>query len=266
MLSQNFLHSISKSPFPVNTGKRAAKFSSWLLEHERDLMARGVTLTSDLQCGDVLNFFSLVASGELSISVSLPEEGIGEPEHRRGLKRRANDVEESELDSAKKLKLLGEGEINIRKEKGFPGIAVSVRRVNLPIANAIELFKDDNSRDGELHFKSGETNSSCGSDDMKELFNSMDATVIPGSLSDSPWQAMASVASCIMSGSADEQQSLFSPGVFEAVSNAIQKAGDQGLSIEEVHCLINIPSKHQANLFNTLPWVRHFLQFCILGF
>ncbi|KAL9310056.1 hypothetical protein AtEden1_Chr1g0058231 [Arabidopsis thaliana] len=243
VLSQNFLHSISKSPFPVNTGKRAAKFSSWLVEHERELMDEGVTLTSDLQCGDVLNFFSLVASGELSLSVSLPVEGVGEPEHRRGLKRRADDVEESELDSAKQFKLLGEGEINVRKEKGFPGLAVSVRRVTLPIANAIELFKDDDSCEGELHFKSGETNSGCGSDDMKELLDSKDATVIPGSLDDSPWKAMASVASCIMSGSADEQQSLFSPEVFEAVSNAFHKAGDQGLSIEEVHRLISIPSQ-----------------------
>ncbi|OAP16041.1 hypothetical protein AXX17_AT1G52580 [Arabidopsis thaliana] len=247
VLSQNFLHSISKSPFPVNTGKRAAKFSSWLVEHERDLMDEGVTLTSLLQCGDVLKLFSLVASGELSLSVSLPEEGVGEPEHRRGLKRRADDVEESELDSAKKFKLLGEGEINVRKEKGFPGLAVSVRRVTIPIANAIELFKDDDSWSGELHFMSGETNNGCGSDDMKELLDSKDATVIPGSLVDSPWQAVASVASCIMSGSAEEQQSLFSPEVFEAVSNALHKAGDQGLSIEEVHFLINIPSQETCD-------------------
>lgn len=252
VLSQNFLHSISKSPFPVNTGTRAAKFSSWLLEHERDLMAGGVALTSDLQCGDVLNFFSLVSSGELSISVSLPEEGVGEPGDRRGLKRRADYIEESEADSAKKLKLLGEGEINFRKEKGFPGIAVSVRRVTLPTANAIELFKDDDSCTGQLHFNSGETNSGYDSDDVKELFNSTDTTVIPGSLGDSPWQAMASFASCIMSESADEQVRLFSPGVFETVSNALQKAGDQGLSIEGVHRLIDIPSKHQANLFNRL--------------
>ncbi|XP_019100866.1 PREDICTED: uncharacterized protein LOC104789391 [Camelina sativa] len=244
VLSQNFMHSISKSPFPVNTGKRAAKFSNWLLDHERDLMAGGVTLTSDLQCGDALNFFSLVASGELSISVSLPEEGVGEAGDRRGLKRRANEEEESDQrDNAKKFKLLGEGEINFRKVKGFPGIAVSVRRVNLPIANAIELFKDDDSRSGELHFKSGETTRGCDSNDMKEIFNSTDATVISGSLVDSPWQVMANVATCIMSGSAGEQLSLFSPGVFEVVSNALQKAGDQGLSTEEVHCLINLPSQ-----------------------
>ncbi|XP_023643726.1 uncharacterized protein LOC17896594 isoform X2 [Capsella rubella] len=247
VLSQNFLHSISKSPFPVNTGKRAAKFSSWLLEHERDLMAGGVALSSDLECGDALSFFSLIASGELSISVSLPQEGVGEPGDRRGLKRRADDVEESEPDNAKKFKLLGEGEINFRKEKGFPGIAVSVRRVNLPIANAIELFKDDDSRSGELHFKSGETSGDCDSDDMKELFNSMDATVIPGSLVDSPWQVMANVASCIMPGSADDQLSLFIPKVFEAVSNALQKAGDQGLSTEEVHRLTNIPRKETCD-------------------
>ncbi|KAG7646645.1 B-block binding subunit of TFIIIC [Arabidopsis thaliana x Arabidopsis arenosa] len=247
VLSQNFLHSISKSPFPVNTGTRAAKFSSWLFEHERDLMAGGVTLTSDLQCGDILNFFSLVSSGELSISVSLPEEGVGEPGDRRGLKRRADDIEESEAESSKKLKLLGEGEINFRKEKGFPGIAVSVRRATIPTANAIELFKDDDSRTGEFHLKWGEANSGCDSDDMKELFNSTDSTVIPSSLGDSPWQAMASFTSSIMSESTDEEVSLFSPRVFETVSNALQKAGDQGLSIEEVHRLIDIPSQETCD-------------------
>ncbi|XP_010498096.1 PREDICTED: uncharacterized protein LOC104775855 [Camelina sativa] len=243
VLSQNFLHSISKSPFPVNTGKRAAKFSSWLLERERDLMSGAVALTSDLQCGDILNFFSLIASGELSISVSLPEEGVGEPGDRRGLKRRADDIEESEGDSAKKLKLLGEGEINFRKEKGFPGIAVSVRRVALPAANTIQLFKDDDSRTGELHFKSEETNSGCNSDDMKEIFNATDSTVVPSSLGDSPWQVMASFTNCIMSESAGEEVSLSSPRVFETVSNALQKAGDQGLSIEEVHRLIDTSSQ-----------------------
>ncbi|CAH2037163.1 unnamed protein product [Thlaspi arvense] len=247
VLSQNFLHSISKSPFPANTGTRAARFSRWLLEHERDLMAGGVVLTSDLQCGDVMNFFSLVSSGELSISVSLPEEGVGEPGDRRGLKRRADDIEESEADSAKKLKLLGEGEINFRKEKGFPGIAVSVRRVTLPTANAIEFFKNDDSRTGELHFNPGETNSGCESEDLKELFNSTDATVIPGSLADSPWQAMASFTSFIMAKSAGEEVSLFSPKSFETVSNTLQKAGDQGLSIEEVHRLIDIPGQETCD-------------------
>ncbi|KFK36232.1 hypothetical protein AALP_AA4G095200 [Arabis alpina] len=248
VLSQNFLHSISKSPFPINTGIRAAKFSSWLLEHERDLMTGGVALTSDLQCGDVLNFFSLVSSGELSISVSLPEEGVGEPGDRRGLKRRADDIEESEADSAKKSKLLSEGEINFRKEKGFPGIAVYVRRVTLPTANAVELFKDDDSCTGQLDFDSRETNSGCDSDEVKELFNSTDATVIPGSLGESPWQAMACFASCVMSAeSADEQVSLFSPAVFETISNALQKAGDQGLSVEEVHRLIDIPGKETCD-------------------
>ncbi|ESQ28334.1 hypothetical protein EUTSA_v10017997mg [Eutrema salsugineum] len=247
VLSQNFLHSISKSPFPANTGARAAKFSSWLLEHERDLMTGGVALTSDLQCGDVLNLFSLVSSGELSISVSLPEEGVGEPGDRRGLKRRADDIEESEADNAKKSKLLGEGEINFRKEKGFPGIAVSVRRVTLPTANAIELFKDDDSRTGELHFNSGETNIGGESDDTKELLNSTDATVVPGSQGDSPWQAMASFASISMAKIADEQVSLFSPRVFETVSNSLQKAGDQGLSIEEVHRLIDLTGKEDCD-------------------
>ncbi|CAN8292862.1 unnamed protein product [Cochlearia groenlandica] len=247
VLSRNFLDSISKSPFPDHTGKRAAKFTSWLVEHERDLMAGGIVLTSDLQCGDVLNFLSLVSSGELSISVSLPEEGVGESGDRRGLKRRADDIEESEVESAKKLKLLGEGEIDFRKEKGYPGIAVYVRRVTLPTANAIELFKNDNSRTGEIHYNSGETNSCCESDDMKELFNSTDATVIPANPGDSPWQAMASFASFTMAKSADEQLSLFSPGVFETVSNALQKAGDQGLSIGEVHRLIDIPGQETCD-------------------
>ncbi|XP_019058110.1 PREDICTED: uncharacterized protein LOC104813957 [Tarenaya hassleriana] len=252
VLSQSFLHSISKSPFPINTGKRAAKFSNWLLENERDLMAGGVDLTSDLQCGDIFNFFSLVASGELCISVSLPDEGVGECEERRGSKRGTDGREEIGSNSAKKLKLLGEGEINFRKEKGFPGIKVSVRRTTFSTIDAIELFKDDGSRNGELHSNFNEMDIDCNVDDMKEIFNSSDATLIPENLGASPWQAMDRFANCVMAKSTDEEVSLFNPEIFETVSNMLQKAGDQGLSLREVHSLIDIPEKTSECIVDVL--------------
>jgi general transcription factor 3C polypeptide 1 len=71
------LHGISKSKFPINTGKRAAKFTSWLHKKEKDLMERGINLAEELHCGDIFHLFALVSSGELSISPHLPDEGVG---------------------------------------------------------------------------------------------------------------------------------------------------------------------------------------------
>ncbi|XP_050363415.1 uncharacterized protein LOC126782245 [Argentina anserina] len=50
---------VVKSPFPTNSGKRAAKFSNWLHEKHRDLIERGIDLPTDMQCGDMFHLFAL---------------------------------------------------------------------------------------------------------------------------------------------------------------------------------------------------------------
>lgn len=236
------MHNVSKSPFPVNAGKRASKFSSWLHEREQEMMAVGINLHADLQCGDILSLFSLVSAGELSVSPSLPEEGIGEAEDMRSLKRRNEDTE-CNADKAKKLKFKTDSELLSRRGKGFPGIVVSIHRVNLATTKALELFKDDEAYTGELHWSDG-LNSTLGqelsssspqSDYMKQILDGGSIFSKSEISGESTWDAMATYAEKLISKPSDEVwTSCIRPEVFKTIFVAIQKAGDQGLSMDEV--------------------------------
>ncbi|XWS12134.1 hypothetical protein CRYUN_Cryun37aG0063800 [Craigia yunnanensis] len=246
VLSQQFLHSISKSPFPRNTGKRAANFSAWIHEREKDLMEGEINLTADLQCGDIFHLFSLVSSGELSVSPCLPDEGVGEAEDLRSLKRRAEDNELCDSDKAKKLKSIAESEFVSRREKGFPGIMVSVYSTTFSAANALELFKDEETCTSELvndeTLSQKVNSSSTNSDNMKEMLKFANKVTIASKSSESPWEAMASYTEHLLSKPSDEGQgSHFDPEIIKVVCAEIQKSGDQGLSIEDVYSLVNMP-------------------------
>ncbi|RZC87720.1 hypothetical protein C5167_028174 [Papaver somniferum] len=120
---RKLMYSVSSSPFPVDTGKRASKFARWLSEREKSLMEEGIHLNADLQCGDIFQLLALVSSGELCISPRLPEEGVGDVEEKRNSKRKTYEDEICNNDQAKKP---AEGECSTRREKGFPGINVSL--------------------------------------------------------------------------------------------------------------------------------------------
>ncbi|KAH7865207.1 hypothetical protein Vadar_003673 [Vaccinium darrowii] len=87
ILSQQFLQTISSSPFPTNTG--------------------------NLQCGDVFHLCALLSSGEWLISPCLPDDGVGEAEDSKTLKRKFDISGVCSGDGAKKLKSssAGEGEV-----------------------------------------------------------------------------------------------------------------------------------------------------------
>ncbi|KAB2085857.1 hypothetical protein ES319_A05G426300v1 [Gossypium barbadense] len=240
VLSQQFLHSISKSPFPCHTGKRAANFSAWIHEREKDLMEGGINLTADLQCGDIFHLFSLVFSGELSVSPCLPDEGVGEAEDLRSLKRRAEDNELCDVDKAKKLKSIAEGEFVSRREKGFPGIMVSVYSSTFPAANSLELFKDEETFNPELLNEESSTNL----DHMKEMIEFRNNVTTASKSAESPWEAMAGYTEHLLAKPSDEGQgSHFDSEIIKAVCTEIQKAGDQGLSIEDVYSLVKMPGE-----------------------
>ncbi|KAK1577766.1 hypothetical protein Q3G72_024619 [Acer saccharum] len=250
VLSQLFLQSISKSPFPIDTGKRAAKLSNQLYERKNDLIEQGINLDADLQCGDILHLFYQVSSGELSISPCLPDEGVGEAEDFRSLKRKNEDSDLCNNDKAKKLKFLSEGELISRREKGFPGIMVSVHRATILTTDAVEMFKDGETCTAELH-GNAELNStlverngggSCQYDCMKEVLDVASVVPIAGSSSESPWDAMSAYAEYLLSPD-QKEVSFFSPQVFKTVYAAIQKAGDQGLSIAEVSHVVDMPGE-----------------------
>ncbi|XP_022715262.1 uncharacterized protein LOC111274686 isoform X2 [Durio zibethinus] len=252
-LSQQFLHSISKSTFPRNTGKRAANFSAWIHEREKDLMEGGINLTADLQCGDIFHLFSLVSSGELSVSPCLPDEGVGEADDLRSLKRRAEDNELCDTDKAKKLKSIAEGEFVSRREKGFPSIMVSVYSTKFSTANALELFKDEETFNPEL--VNDETlsqkvkSSSTNLDHIKEMLEFGNNVTIALKSSESPWEAMASYTEHLLSKPSDGGHgSHFDPEIIKVVCAEIQKAGDQGLSIEDIYSLVNMPGEKMPEI------------------
>lgn len=200
--------------------------------------------------------FSLVSSGELSVSACLPDEGVGEAEDLRCLKRKSEDSELHGSDKGKKLKYLTEGELISRREKGFPGIMVSVHRATISVADAVDLFKDGEICIGELcgnaEFKTtlekNDGGITCQSDYMKEILNFGHAVPIAGSSNESPWDLMTAYAEYL--SSPDQKQiSFFSPQVFKAVYSAIQKAGDQGLGIKEVSCAVDMPGIFAVFLF-----------------
>ncbi|TXG46422.1 hypothetical protein EZV62_028079 [Acer yangbiense] len=243
-------NSISKYRFPIDTGRRAANFSRQLHERKNDLIEQGINLDADLQCGDILHLFYLVSSGELSISPCLPDEGVGETEDFRSLKRKNEDNDLCDSDKAKKLKFFSEGELNFRREKGFPGIKVSAHRATIMTVDAVEMFKDgetctaEHQGNAELNSTLGEGNdgSSCQSDCMNGVLDVESVVTIAGSSSESPWDAMTTYAEYLLSPD-QKEVSFFSPQVFKTVFAAIQKAGDQGLSMEEVSHVLDMPGE-----------------------
>ncbi|XP_022972207.1 uncharacterized protein LOC111470808 [Cucurbita maxima] len=254
VLSQSFLHSISKSPFPANTGERASKFSKFLHEKDKDLVENGINIPSDLQCGDIFHLFALVSSGEMSISSCLPDNGVGEPEDLRSSKRKVDSCELWVDTRAKKMKFApAEGEIICRREKGFPGILVSVCRTTILRTDAMELSDSWNCIDDQ-HFGGNDrchvspTHNSISFDNVESLYDT-DGVVSLGNRCESTWQAMTSFADHLMSvGCYQEQMSVISPEVFGLVYSAIQLAGDQGLSIEEVSQVANLQGEKLPQL------------------
>ncbi|KAJ8532712.1 hypothetical protein K7X08_015601 [Anisodus acutangulus] len=243
VLSQTFLNCIEFSPFPSDTGKRAAKFASWLCEREKELIVEGVDLPTDLQCGDLFRLCALLSSGELSIAPCLPDEGVGEVEDSRTSKRKYDDSEVSDSDRYKKLKtsMAGDGgEICSRRAKGFPGIRLCLRHATLSRVKTMDLLKDvdkyTRAPSVEEHQASDLGSVSFDSHDQ---VNDLPYTAV--SPTESPWQAMTTYAERVCSfGSFPEQNSLLYPEMFRSVYSAIQMAGDQGLCMKDISKILKM--------------------------
>ncbi|XP_047958329.1 uncharacterized protein LOC125203869 isoform X2 [Salvia hispanica] len=246
-LSQNFLHSITSSEFPTDTGSRAAKLAIWLHERENDLVEEGIEVPSDLQCGEVFSLCALLSSGELSITPMLPNEGVGEAEDIRASKRKS-DSAEPDGESPKKLRKMfpGDSELASRREKGFPRLKLCFHRETIPRLTAIDSFRKVNMHPTPFLGGKDQSNTSSGLDVTSSLFPS-DITD-PGKinhptfqLSESPWEAMAGYAKHLLSSCSYEVNgSLLQSDLFRTLYSAIQKSGDNGLSMKEIHKVLNI--------------------------
>ncbi|XP_071686100.1 uncharacterized protein [Rutidosis leptorrhynchoides] len=230
VLSQQFIHNISSSPFPVNTGKRAIKMNRWLHEREDDLLDSGVDLSADLQCGDVLQLSVLMCWGEISVFPCLPDEGVGEVVDSK--KRTFDDDDDNEdgisVEVAAKKQKSSDSEIFSRKEKGFPGIQLSLSRSVVSKVDSFTLSGvDENARTSSSI--SLEQNSAAHSVHLANTDSS----------SESIWEAMTCYARHLESSSSREP-SLLCPNLFKTIYSAVQKAGDQGLSMEGISDVIDV--------------------------
>lgn len=249
MLSPQFLQSVSKSSFPVNTGKRAAKFCDWIHKREKDLVEGEIGLPVDLHCGVIFQLFALVSSGEMSISPCVPDEGVGEIEDPRSSKRKAeDDSEHCDGDNSKRMRTLG-GEIISRKEKGFPGIEVLMHRARFSAFDSAQLLNnedlhvtevDHNYKSSDMLFqKNISASSQCDNIPENVEFDCINPTMeFPV---DSPWEAMMGCADLILKS---DSKKVSLPGLetIKTIYMAIKKAGDQGLSLEEISRVVGMQS------------------------
>ncbi|KAL5983022.1 hypothetical protein ACLOJK_017102 [Asimina triloba] len=243
VFSQRFWHHASSSPFPVNTGKRAASFAKWLHKRENELLESETNLSADLQCGDILHLFGLVSSGELFISPHLPDEGIGEADEHTTLKRKPEKRKSDNDEKAKKLKSHYSNDIELfyRREKGFPGIKVSVTRATFSRSDAVEWFTNDNkhmtvfSDDKNYEDNAVYDLEGIGTDFCNDLHTPCNR----GKPTECIWEAISRYTGMSMSSpTGPEQVSTFPPKLFQTVHVAICNAGEEGLSMEEISIVI----------------------------
>lgn len=263
-LSQHFLHSITSSEFPTDTGSRAAKLATWLHERETDLVEEGIDFPSDLQCGEVFSLCALLSSGELSITPLLPNEGVGEAVDNRPSKRKS-DSADGGLPKKFRKTFAGDSELTSRREKGFPSIKLCLHRETVSRLIAIDSFKKGNMYPAPFLGGKDQSNTSSGSDVTSSLLPSEIADhasdiLNPGvlehpilELSESPWEAMTGYAKHLFSSCSYEVNSSFlQPDVFKILYSAIQKSGDNGLSMKEIHKLLNIKGMYVSLLLDTV--------------
>ncbi|KAL2939316.1 Glutamate-1-semialdehyde 2 1-aminomutase [Bienertia sinuspersici] len=206
-----------------------------------------VNLPLDLQCGDIFHLFALVSSGEFSILPVLPVEGVGEAEDSRNAKRKYDDREfdESGMNKSHKYNSLQESEMFSRREKGFPGIKVSLSRRTILTSSTVEFFKDDDkeillSKNDQFYAILGQkVNSRISSVDSvpesPDFGSIIPSTVISG---DSVWEVITNYMIQDLAKHGNQECIQLHPDLIKSTYKNIQKAGDQGLSMSKIsECL-----------------------------
>ncbi|XP_060196659.1 uncharacterized protein LOC132625981 isoform X2 [Lycium barbarum] len=256
-LSGKFFDSMFSSPFPIKTGEQAAKFSTWLHEREKEMVNGGVVLPQDLQCGDVLNLCGLLSSGELSIIPCLPAKGVGKAKDARTLKRKNNITNFRDGSRGKTYRI---GESEARRAKGFPDISLSLSRATFFSREAVEFFKNDENQpltqigeENQVKIMSvPESRSSAsyleGKNNVEEAHENGSYGYTAVSSKELLWKAMASSAEHFCSFSSKKESSAFNPELFRSLLLAIQKAGDQGLTMKEISMSVNVQGEKMLDV------------------
>ncbi|KAL3699830.1 hypothetical protein R1sor_017852 [Riccia sorocarpa] len=163
VLSPKFFHDCSASRFPVGAGHQWRKSAQWVTENLDKMEEDWVPVPPEQQESQLAHLLSLVSTGEFAFNPSLPAKDIGEVEERTGRRpasHRPSVVQGEDAFDADSQTTANKYWSCERRERGFPGIDISLMRSNRTLPCILSKY--------------------CGKEDFGEPSLPADDRLLPG--------------------------------------------------------------------------------------